>query len=245
MPELATAPGTDSRPNPSPLQSAVKPGARAAYRDTILDSAEQVFIRHGVQAAKITEIAAGAGVSVGTLYNTFPSKDELFRSLFERGCEACFRHIEQPFETTDHGERLRLVVRRLFEYMNNNGAAFARFMRHVRNQDVLPEGAPSQRGGSGRPGSSRNGSGSRGQPRLDVNACQGRFARILEALLDKARADASIRTDLEPKWLAHSLLSLADGAINDWLDDMSEPLVPQADRIVTLFLEGALSRENR
>lgn len=47
----------------------------------ILSAALDVFAARGFAAAKLDEVAARAGVSKGTLYLYFPSKEELFRSV--------------------------------------------------------------------------------------------------------------------------------------------------------------------
>ncbi len=47
----------------------------------ILHAALDVFAARGFAAAKLDEVAAKAGVSKGTLYLYFPSKEELFRSV--------------------------------------------------------------------------------------------------------------------------------------------------------------------
>ena len=44
----------------------------------ILDGAKAVFAAAGYEGASMSEIAARAGVSKGTLYNYFPSKERLF-----------------------------------------------------------------------------------------------------------------------------------------------------------------------
>jgi AcrR family transcriptional regulator len=47
----------------------------------ILEAALDVFAARGFAGAKLDEVAARAGVSKGTLYLYFPSKEELFRSM--------------------------------------------------------------------------------------------------------------------------------------------------------------------
>ena len=47
----------------------------------ILDAALSVFSEHGIDAAKLEEIAARAGVSKGTIYLYFSSKEELFKAV--------------------------------------------------------------------------------------------------------------------------------------------------------------------
>ncbi|MCB9663805.1 MAG: TetR/AcrR family transcriptional regulator [Alphaproteobacteria bacterium] len=52
-----------------------------AYRDLILEAAEPVFADHGYEAARVQEIAAATGASVGTIYGVFGSKAELFGTV--------------------------------------------------------------------------------------------------------------------------------------------------------------------
>jgi AcrR family transcriptional regulator len=51
---------------------------RTARQQQILKAALDVFSRKGYAAATVPEIAEGAGVAVGTIYNYYPSKRELF-----------------------------------------------------------------------------------------------------------------------------------------------------------------------
>ncbi|MFB9239679.1 TetR/AcrR family transcriptional regulator [Plantactinospora siamensis] len=52
-------------------------------RDRILDAAEQVFAEHG-RSASTEEVAARAGVAIGTVFRHFPTKDELLRAIMKR-----------------------------------------------------------------------------------------------------------------------------------------------------------------
>jgi AcrR family transcriptional regulator len=53
--------------------------------DQILDAATRVFARTGLENSKMSDVAAEAGVSHGTLYNYVESKEALFRLLLDRG----------------------------------------------------------------------------------------------------------------------------------------------------------------
>jgi len=54
---------------------------REQRRAHILEAAQQVFVEHGLAAATMEQVAAAAGLSKGTLYLYFHSKDELFMGL--------------------------------------------------------------------------------------------------------------------------------------------------------------------
>jgi AcrR family transcriptional regulator len=53
-------------------------------RDRLLDAAEAVLARDGLEGATVPAIAAEAGVAVGSVYRRFPDKDGLFRGVYER-----------------------------------------------------------------------------------------------------------------------------------------------------------------
>lgn len=56
---------------------------RERVRRRLLDAARAVVVRNGPEGATTRAILDEAGVSAGTLYNYFPSKDELFEALIE------------------------------------------------------------------------------------------------------------------------------------------------------------------
>jgi len=53
-------------------------------RDRILDAALSLFAQHGFHGVGVDAIAAAAKLSPASLYNHFPSKQDLFRALIER-----------------------------------------------------------------------------------------------------------------------------------------------------------------
>ena len=84
----------------------------SAKRRQVLDGARQVFLAHGFDAASMGEIAKAAGVSKGTLYVYFESKEELFAELVKRQCALT---AERLFELDADNHDVREVLRRLGE----------------------------------------------------------------------------------------------------------------------------------
>ncbi len=79
---------TRTVPRKAPIQ------ARAhATLDTILQGAARVLISDGFDRASTNRIADKAGVSIGTLYQYFPSKEAIVAALIERHTEAMFAEI--------------------------------------------------------------------------------------------------------------------------------------------------------
>ena len=65
-----------SLPSPAPRQR-----RKQARPQELLDAALQLFVAKGFNATRSEEVAARAGVSKGTLYLYFPSKEELFKAV--------------------------------------------------------------------------------------------------------------------------------------------------------------------
>jgi AcrR family transcriptional regulator len=63
------------------LSSVLEDGTESAKRRQILEGARKVFLARGFDGASMGEIAKVAGVSKGTLYVYFDSKESLFEAL--------------------------------------------------------------------------------------------------------------------------------------------------------------------
>lgn len=61
-----------------------KKNGAAPNLDRILASAASLFTRKGFNGTSTRDIAAGAGVSLGNIYNYFGTKEEIFVSLLEK-----------------------------------------------------------------------------------------------------------------------------------------------------------------
>lgn len=93
--------------------------ADSAKRSQILDGACRVFLGQGFDAASMGAIAREAGVSKGTLYVYFKSKEELFEAIVAGQCQA---QAEKIFALDDAGpEPMDVVLTRV-------GGSFARFL---------------------------------------------------------------------------------------------------------------------
>lgn len=81
-------------------------------RARILDAARQVFAAQGIQA-QVDEVAAAAGLGVGTFYRHFPTKDALLAAL-----------VDERFARLAHVARAELET-------DEDGGGFERFMREA------------------------------------------------------------------------------------------------------------------
>ena len=107
---------------PSPRIVPADDGTRArddsAKRRQVLDGARQVFLADGFDAASMNEIARVAGVSKGTLYVYFDSKEALFEALIrEEKREQAEYTCQFDHANHDVGAVLREFGERLLERM--------------------------------------------------------------------------------------------------------------------------------
>jgi AcrR family transcriptional regulator len=94
-------------------------------RCQIVEGARQVFMAQGFDAASMGEIARVAGVSKGTLYVYFKSKEELFEAIVGQQCKA---QAQQIFSLDPEDHDVEGVLTRL-------GTAYVQFV-------CRPGGAP-------------------------------------------------------------------------------------------------------
>ena len=92
-------------------------------RRQILDGARQVFLAQGFDAASMGEIARKAGVSKGTLYVYFDSKEQLFEAIAHEQCAAQAEGVFS-FDPADHDVEavLTRVGRGLVKFLCRPGA---------------------------------------------------------------------------------------------------------------------------
>jgi AcrR family transcriptional regulator len=67
-----------------PRTPAQNEALRAFTREAIQGAAIRVFARHGFAAANMRQIAAEAGLSIGSIYRHYASKEQLFAELLDQ-----------------------------------------------------------------------------------------------------------------------------------------------------------------
>src|SRR6266700_3883993 len=102
----------------STLESVAPIAIETDKRRQIIDGARAVFLAQGFDAASMSDIARKAGVSKGTLYVYFDSKEALFQAIAHEQCHA---QAEQIFALDHEDNDVEHVLSKL-------GSAFATFM---------------------------------------------------------------------------------------------------------------------
>src|SRR5579871_1033504 len=77
-----------------PALSRLKERQRLEREQLILEAADDLMLERGYHDTSIDDIAARVGISKGTVYHHFTSKEDLVVALLERG----MRHLQATFD---------------------------------------------------------------------------------------------------------------------------------------------------
>jgi AcrR family transcriptional regulator len=107
--------------------------------EAILQAAAQVFERHGYAAGTTNRIAARAGVSIGSLYQYFPSKDSILLALARRHLAEGMALLRPHLERLRAGCRLDEVLGDVVEATVALHASAPQLHRVLFEETPLPE----------------------------------------------------------------------------------------------------------
>ena len=113
-------------PSPSEVVSAPKRERRKQARPgELLDAALELFVEKGFAATRVDEVAQRAGVSKGTLFLYFPSKEELFKAVVRENISGRFAEWTEVLQTYQgsSAELLRMAMHRWWESIGSTRAS--------------------------------------------------------------------------------------------------------------------------
>ena len=192
--------------------------ARTAYRESLLASAEQVFVSAGLRTAKMTDIAAAAGVAVGTLYNYFDSKEEMFQAILAERSATLRGELEPLLKLPDPMARIEGIVRHVCDHICKHGALFMLFVE----RDAATELDMERVGG------------------LSMRIEYDRFLELLETAIQAAVASKALRRDVPVRTHVAMLSGGMNGAIYAWFKrKRRDPIQTVVDDLLKLYFAGA------
>lgn len=140
-------------PQNAPLRHRVKEERKSLYMQAITEAAERVFAEKGTDRTRMPEIAAEAGISLGTLYGVIEGKQSLFTGIHKirmREFLECIRAARDAHDATlaSHLAVLRLGAQYFLDRPDflrmccRDGYAWAaRFPAATNEADLWEEGA--------------------------------------------------------------------------------------------------------
>ncbi|KAF1701658.1 TetR/AcrR family transcriptional regulator [Pseudoxanthomonas suwonensis] len=146
--------------------------------DALLRAGVEVFAESGVDAP-MREIAARAGVGVGTLYRHFPQRSDLIKAIIQREVDACASHAAALAARHDPEQALAAWMQKLVDLAaTKRGLGPA-----LHSGDAAYQALP--------------------------DYVLGQLTPALESLLQAAAAAGAIRDDVDPREFLLATLRLA------------------------------------
>jgi AcrR family transcriptional regulator len=180
-------------------------------RERLLTAAAQEFARAGFERASVDAISLAAGYAKGTIYNYFPSKEELFLAVVE---EASAQAAVSPAPAdAPAGERLAAVIAGFCAWAREHDA----FARVLVRECLM-----------GTPGL---------YPRVIL--AEAPLTGELETILREGARSGELRDDLPAEILALALAGLADLALaQHWASGGALPALQEIPGMVLTLLLG-------
>lgn len=186
-----------------------------AREQQILDAAALVFARRGFDAARMEDIALAAGLSKGTLYWYFESKEALILALLKRLLAGQLQHLQQlPGADGLVQDRLLLFAQHFSEalaHLPDLPSLLLEFYALAARQD---------------------------EARQLFRAFFTAYSGVFEALFKQGIEQSEFRA-IDPTTAAHGAIALSEGILLLYaFGSLATPLPHSLENIVRLFLEG-------
>jgi AcrR family transcriptional regulator len=173
-------------------------------RAALADAARRVFLEVGYAEANATTITKAAGVSYGSFYVYFTSKEELFRELAGELMEEVFVSSRAPRSIVDAVERLEYENRRFFELYRENARMFQLIDEAVRSEpDFRAEWQQLRRANFNR--LARALGRLQREGRIDATPTPDYLARALGSMAERLAYVSTVDDALDPEQLLETL----------------------------------------
>ncbi len=105
-------------------------------RAEILDQAEKIFALKGFYNVTMAEIANASGFSIGSLYQYFEGKENLYSSMLSEKLNLMHEQVREKVKATSGiAEKIEMIIAAHFQFVENN-ADFCRLF--IRGENAAP-----------------------------------------------------------------------------------------------------------
>jgi len=193
---------------------------RQAHRNEILDAAETVFIRNGYYHATVEQIAQEAEFAVGTIYNFFENKEELYKTLMMKKAKKYHRALMEVLAKEED------VLTMLEDYIATKARLFTDSLASLRLYFAETRGA------------SFNIKAGLDQ---DIRKLYDKFVMQLASVLE-AGVRKKVFRKMDPYYMAVALEGLTNAFLFCWLEEPERHSYKANIPVITnMFLKGVLA----
>lgn len=194
---------------------------KQAHRREILDAALVLFSERGFHAVSMQQVAERADFSIGTLYNYFENKEDIYRTLVDEMIERFGVAITAALEVDpDPVAKLRNYVAAMGRVVEEN-QVFLRFF----HREMAGVGAGSKFGFH-----------------EEIRRRRAEFLDVLAGVFADGVASGLFRPVAEPRLLALALDGLVRTVLTDCLENPGEREFPEdPDALLSVLFQGLLA----
>jgi AcrR family transcriptional regulator len=197
----------------------------ANMKEKLIDEGIKLFVRKSYKGTPIESITGKAGVSKGTFYWHFKSKEDLLVHILEQYEHGCIDWVISELSATE-GD-----FHKKYKYFHKISTEFA-----YRNRDLCVVFTTL----------AAEFSGSKTSAERKIKAIYQKYRTFLRGLIDQGKREGCVRQDLDSEIAAHLLNAMNSGNLLEWYmnyDDIDGQLLAKTYRNVTL--SGILTCEDR
>ena len=191
-------------------------------RAEILAQAGKIFADKGFHNTTVAEIAGASGFAIGTLYQFFNSKDDLYTTMISEKLEQMYAEIEATAARPEgFSARLRELVQAHFRFAEDNPDFGRQFIRGVSTS--MPEA----------------------NAKLHAQMIGKRRQHLLylETLMQQGIRERLLRA-IEPRSMAQALQGMIHAFTFEWmLAPEKDALIGMIDTILKIFINGVSIRD--
>ncbi len=189
----------------------------------IVEAAARVFARRGFSGTVMTDIAAGAGIGKGTIYEYFSSKEDLFFAVFEWFSNEMAAMAKVRISTLGGSASERLKA--LNESLMNAGVELKEFISLSMEFWAASASSPI-----------------RERFRQAFRGVYADFRQIVSSLIRDGIGRGEFRSDVDPESIAAVLVGSWDGLfLQTWFEEDFDPLTT-ARSFMSILIRGLVSK---
>jgi AcrR family transcriptional regulator len=192
--------------------------SREQTTQRLLDAAQKLIAKKGLEAASVENIAAAAGYSRGAFYSNFSSKDDLFIELLRRDHEKFTAELNALRSSALSVDQVQRRIRDLYGqiYRDNESCMNWTEARMLAARDA------------------------RFRSKLDTLMIQkrGQIAEFIEYFYSRV----GVVPPVSPEKIAMGFMSLAEGMKLFMLSSPAEMTPAIAESLLTLFIDSIMQR---
>ena len=199
------------------MEGGWKTKGRILRRQEIMEAALELFSQKGFHGTTMAQVAKRAGVGVGTIYQHFKSKEDLYLSPLEETCQELLSILRSQM---GEGETTRETLERLLDAQRAFIEEHRTFFRLYLSEQLATLEAVRDRLGVG---------GER---------IYGQFFQLYREIIERGIRRRELK-DLPPDHLTRAFMGILNSFFFDWLKGYIKDLGEVQEIALTIFMEGA------